>query len=236
MSSAVLNLTGQVTVGGGVCSPCDGGGTNQKVVGIGFACGANASFGCIVSTDKFCQLTSPNDFVDIGVLADLTTIQFILLQTNGGPLKVRVGAAVASVPTAGTFPTGFVGAETLLATIDGLATITTTFLVGDQAAADVANRINAAFSLGGQAPPASVNATTGQVDIKSTKTGADGSVVINSGTGLVALGLVAGTTTGAGADIDVEGIWLQQFPTTLAPARIQFKGTAQYNILAAGTV
>ena len=233
MAAGTLTLQGSIVVGGGACDAACPGGVSTKVVPLSFPCGTQ-SFGAIQSTDQFVSFSSL-DFVDVNILEGFSDILFLLIQATGGTIDARLYAALAVVPTAGTFPTGFSGGETLLLSIDGGVTVTSTFDVADQSNAQVANRINAAYAIAGLPGPAVVNATSGQVDISSIKTGADGSVNIVSGTALAALGLSAGVTAGTGSETSIASLFLQDFPVSNAPSRIQLKGTAQINIMVAGT-
>lgn len=234
MSNSV-KIDGSVVVGNAVgCDPCGGAGT--KVVTLTGDCGASKVYQCVVSTDGFCALSSPTLFVDIGILSGLSVIELIVLKTTGGAFEVRVDATVASVLMDNAVPTpSFVGGETLIMAVDLQPAVTTTFTSAATTAQLVANEINGAFTLLGQSAPARVDATSGKVAIESVNTGIDALVDIQSGTGLVALGLTAGQTTGGGADTDVQGLWLQQFPPSPnAPARIQIRGVGSIEVLAAG--
>lgn len=96
---------------------------------------------------------------------------------------------------AGTYPTVFVGGETLDFEIDGTL-VSVVFAAGDQTLVQVLARINyfaALLSLGVVALD-----NGGQVQLKSPTTGIGSTVeVIAGGTALAALGLAAGTAQGA---------------------------------------
>jgi hypothetical protein len=102
---------------------------------------------------------------------------------------------------AGTYPTAFVGAETLDLEIDGVP-FTTTFTVADQTRNEVLARINYAASLAGfQATPVAL-ANGSQLRLKSPTLGASSVVKVlatSTPAVLTALGLVAGTTAGTNA-------------------------------------
>lgn len=96
--------------------------------------------------------------------------------------------------TAGTFPTGFNGGETLSLNVDGVVFLTT-FTVDDQTLAQVMARINAAAALAGLSGFVA-KAATSQLKIESLTGGSGSVVVVVGGTGRATLGLPLGTSTG----------------------------------------
>lgn len=104
----------------------------------------------------------------------------------------------------GTFPTGFVGGETLIAEITNAAgavvEVTTIFTSADQSAAECAARIEAACVSAGL-PAGRASVELGQIEIVATNTGAAASVEITGGTGAGTLGLTDAEATGADTDI-----------------------------------
>lgn len=230
MSASTLQINGAVVVGDGACGPCDDAGSS-KTVGLGLQC-PNLAFGHVASTDSPFQLSSALEFVDIGLLQQFSAIEFILLQTEGSDLEVRLGAAPAEV-LGSSYANPTVNQEAELA-VDGAPTVTTVFDLVINNVAEAVNTINAAFSLAGQPPPASV--VGGLIQITGVATGTvDGSVDIQTGNALGALGLAVGVSPGAGQDIQIGPIWLQLFARSPnAPTRIQLKGTGRVSILAAG--
>ncbi len=231
MASGTLSINGSVVVGNGVCGPCDDAGSS-KTVGLGFQC-PSLQFASITSTDSPFVLNSPLAFVDVGLLLGFSEIGFILLQTQGQDIEVRLNAAPAKVTAANAEPYAGLSGLDLVTAVDGQAAVTTAFGIATDAAS-VANQINAAAALLGQAPPASD--VGGSLQISGVLTGPEGSVNIQSGTALAALGLTAGVSLGTGEDIKSGEIWMQKFAATPnGVSRIQLKGSANVSILAAGT-
>ncbi len=161
-------------------------------------------------------------------------MEFLALISNQA-VRLRIGAAEATVlGVGGVYPTAFAGGETLNLLLDGVA-LAVAFLIGDQSALQVSQRINAAAMLAGFAyAPASVDG--GQLRLTSARTGIDGNVTVVSGTGAAALGLTGLEADGAGQDVDVYGLFLNEWGKSgAAPERIQISGSAQVSILAAGS-
>jgi hypothetical protein len=218
------------------CSSGVGGDTITK--SLGDPCGCSDHFQSVVSTGQALVIQTTGlpgaEFVDLDILSDLIRIEFLYLR-SASELVIRIGAAPAIVlGVGGTFPTTFAGGETLLLNIDGTA-FTVTFLAADQSAAQVAARINAEAALAGLATPRATVATSGQLQIDSVLTGAEGSVEVVGGTGAATLGFVVGTTLGSGSDLPLLGEALWDFPrNTNAPARIQVSGQSTLSVLAGG--
>ena len=121
--------------------------------------------------------------------------------TPGAP-----GVATAAIVTGsgGTFPTGFVGSETLDLDVDNLGEVNVIFTSAAQLAQDVANEINAAFALAGilsggvPVSPATVSA--GELRFTSPSTGALSEIDIKATSGTLAvLGLTAAVSNGVNA-------------------------------------
>lgn len=108
------------------------------------------------------------------------------------------GAATAAqiLAALGTYPTVFVGGETLVFKIDGV-TITVTFDAADQTLVQVLARINFYAALLSIAPVAF--ASGGQLLLRSPTTGASSTVEVVSGTALATLGLSVSTAQGVNA-------------------------------------
>ncbi len=237
MSTQQVKLTGQICVGGTVCpDPCAA--PSSKLQGLSLSC-ASVSFGCVVSTDVPCQVTTAGAvgaaFVDLPVTDSLDAIELLYVRSNA-LMRLRIGAAPASLPSTGlALPLS--GGETLIVAVDGQAAVTTTFTAATTAQA-VANEINAAAALLGQAPPASIN-TAGALVLSGVLTGAEGTVRVTGGTGQAALGFASGvndSADGAGSDIDFNGIFLAEFGKSgSAPTRVQISGSGTVEVFAAGT-
>lgn len=229
-----IQIVGQIIAGASGCGGCSGDSTKVQALELGCA---QAYSGAVVSTDVPLSIASPLAFVDLPLLEQLSAIELLFLKTNS-PLTVRIDAHEAELlGVGGVFPTGFAGGETLNVEIDALAPLAVVFLVGDQSAAQVAARINAAAALAGYAfMPASV--VGGQVQLEGVATGEDGSVVVTGGTAQAALGFTAitnDTAEGEGRDEPIGGMLLVEFDKTRAPTRIQVKGSASaVTLMAAG--
>lgn len=231
--AASLELSGTILVGGDDCS-CAGSG-DQTVKSLGGGC--PVGYSAIVTTAKPITIATPGApgavFVDLPLLETLTAIEFLFVRSSA-EVVVRIDAAPAEVVgVGGTFPTGFSGGETLTLEIDGVA-VSVAFLVGDQTAADVVARINAAAALAGLATPRA-RVEGGQVAIDGVLTGSDAEIEVTGGTGAATLGLAGLSGRGAGADVRVLGTLLSEFPrTAAAPARVQVSGTGTLTIVAGG--
>lgn len=229
-----IELSGSISAGGS-CGGCDEAGS-ANVIPLSISC-RQAYSGAVVRSDKL-AINAQLDFVDLPLLEQLATVEFLYLRPNTA-LTVRLYAAVAElVGSGGVFPTGFVGGETLTVKLEAFAPFTAAFLVGDQTAAQVAARINAAAMVAG-IPwiPASVD-TSGQVKLVSQKTGSTTLVQVTGGTAQAALGFAAGTNdeaSGSGSDLVINGTFLVEFDKTTAPERIQVKGiSTEVTLMAAG--
>jgi hypothetical protein len=139
----------------------------------------------------------------------LASGQVLQLDTDAGPQSATfTGAAGTLTSTAGTYPSGFTGGETLTLGYDGNQ-FTVTFLSSDQSKAQVLARINqyAGFSIA-----ASVTSTT--FSLTGLIQGLGGSVQVVGGSSgvLAALGLSVTTVAGTG---NVQNIAAVQ-PTEIA--------------------
>ena len=237
MSTKQVQVTGQIVVGGNVCTdPC--GTVSSKVQGLALSC-AMTAFECAVSTDTPCDLSTTGvlgaESIDVPTTDALDQVQLLYVRSNT-LMRLRIGAGPAALVSSGAaLPLG--GGETLITEVDGQAAVTTTFTAVATAQA-VANEINAAAALLGQAPPASVNAA-GAVVLTGVLTGVQGSAVVTGGTGQAALGFASGTNdtaVGLGEDVDFHGMFLAEFgKNTGAPQRVQISGTGTVEVFAAGT-
>lgn len=120
---------------------------------------------------------------------DIDKILLLYVEANG-ELQVFLGGTAATVATligvGGSYPTGFLGGETLILDIDGIA-FTVTFLVADQTLAAVINRINAAAAFNG-IDGLIATADTGQLRLTSKTSGSGSVVSVTGGTGAATLG------------------------------------------------
>lgn len=122
----------------------------------------------------------------------LTTAQTLIVAVNGGADRTATFTGSAAVVTGAAATYAIVAGDTLVLAIDGAAAVTVTFQAGDTTVGNVVARINAAL---GQ--PLATN-SAGQVRLTSPTGGTSSKVQIVSGSSLVALGLTAATTSGAG--------------------------------------
>lgn len=233
-----IQLVGQLVVGGGACADsCSGASIKTQVLGL--RC-SGSYFETVVSTDTPIEVATVGvigaQYVDLPVTDALSAVEFLYVHSSQ-LIRLLLGADVARVTGVGaTYPTGFVGGETLVMELDGVP-LTVTFTSGAQTAAQVAAQINAAAALAGFAYlPASV-ATSGQLVIQGALPGPLGSVEIVSGTGVADLGLTVGVTDGAGEVVEFYGMFMTEFGRGQpgAPARVMVSGQARLEILAAGT-
>lgn len=232
--STKLELRGTLLVDGPGCGCGD---AALKSMALALRCSAS-SFAAIVSTDAAIGISTPgavgDSWIELPLSDVLATIQFLALMTQSS-VRLRIGAEEAMIDgVAGTYPTTFAGSETLLATIDG-ASFTTTFTSGAQSVQQVVQQINAAAALAGFAyQPASVVA--GQVHLQGQRTGAQGAAEVTGGSGAARLGLTGLSAVGAGSDVDVYGLFLNEWGQgSGAPERIQISGQAQITLMAAGS-
>lgn len=140
---------------------------------------------------------------------DVAQSQLVYVLANGG-VRITPGGGVATsaivTGVGGTYPTGFVGGETLVLNIDEIGDFTVTFDAADQSLAQVIARINAAAVVvpivdGGGDPVTIARDSSSQLQLFSSTTGISSSVEVVSGSAgvLSQLGLSAGTTNGVNA-------------------------------------
>lgn len=139
---------------------------------------------------------------------DVANARLVYVEATG-PFTLTPGGVLATSAqvdgVGGSYPTGFVGGETLTLEVDNVA-IAVTFDAADQTLDDVINRINAAAALAGlsdgsnPALPARTNGGS-QLRLLSPTTGPTSEVDIQAATAsvLTALGLTVGVTNGAEA-------------------------------------
>lgn len=248
MATTSLLVKGCIEVGGGACaSSCSSSAQDKRTLRLSLGSGACSSANYASIADTASPLTVATtglpgqEFVAIDALAGLSDIQFLYVKSSAD-IVLRIGAAPATMlATGGTYPTGFVGAETFEFAIDG-TTVSVVFEAADQTVTDVINRINAAVALAGLPTPAAyLDTATGQVAIDSYLTGEDGSVVIEPdaviefNSGVATIGFTVGdAVVGLGSDVQVKGLFMSEF-TAGTVSRVEISGSANVSILAAGT-
>jgi len=147
---------------------------------------------CIGADDPtYCDDVEVGDVAGVEQLVDLSTIATIAIAIQFRQSVLRRAAVLRS--TAGSYPSGFAGGETLQATVDGGAPLTVTFQAADQTIAQVAARI--ALALG-------VTAGGDYTILKLTSptVGSGSSLEIVGGSAAGALGFTVGDTD-AGQEI-----------------------------------
>lgn len=105
------------------------------------------------------------------------------------PNDEYVGTTVATItvpPGGGTYPTGFIGGETLQLVVDSVS-FTVTFDAADQTLVSILTRINAYSNVAGVGTIATN--VGGEISLTSNTTGAGSEVTISGGTGATILGL-----------------------------------------------
>jgi len=230
---ANLTLTGFLQAGGEGCG-CDGGSgsVNQR---LGLRC-SPGTYQTIIETASPIAIQTPGSagdaFVDLAILGDLIGVEFLYVKTST-PMVLCIDAGSASLTSDPiTIPTGFLGGETLTATLDALAPVVVTFDVGDQSLAQVVARINAAFALAGLPTPRCVAVGANKLTISAIECGPDSSVVIGAAPAIPFPSLSA---AGNGAHIPVAGTFLAEFPPyPNCPTRVEVSGIGSITILAAG--
>ncbi len=183
-------------------------------------------------------------FEDLDALDGLTQIELLWLRTSAEiALRLYALPAVTQALT-GSFPTGFMGGEVCIITLDGVA-VTTNFLVADQSAIQCAARINAAMALAGIATPR-VTVVGGQLRIDgvatAVATGGIGQIVVTAGAPATTLGIAAAAsptvTNAQGQDVYVgPGVFGPcEFPKTGSNllTKVQVSGQATLNVRACG--
>lgn len=240
--STSVEIKGSLVVGGDGCgSSCGGGSAGRVIQPLALRCATEYYDGAVEGTPRVNTVGAIGaEWSDIDLLGDLTYIELVYVSSSG-PMGLRIGALEATVlGNAATFPTGFAGGETLDLNVDGVA-FAATFLIGDQSAAQVLARINAAAALAGlDTPVATLESTGNQIRLTGHNTGApgatvNGNVTVTGGSAATPLGLAGKSGVGAGADVRVDGIiLLTPGRGTDAPSRIQASGQAQFTVIAAG--
>lgn len=180
-------------------------------------------------------------FEDLDAITELTRVELLYVRSSAEIALRFYAIAASAVASAGSYPTGFAGAETLDVTIDGTV-VNVVFDAADQSVDQVVARINAAMALAGIATPRA-SAVNGQVRIDGVETalGSGGVGQLSfAGTGAAQLGLDAGSNPtivdAQGQDVHLNGLGLFEFPATgdnLLTA-VEISGTATVDVLAAG--
>jgi hypothetical protein len=235
MSGCQLTLEGHLSVGGDGCGCGPGDGGSSSTRGLTLGCNSQG-FEAIQSTE--CPVPVSTAGAIGAAWAELpvrlTAYQLLSLQVNG-TVRLRIGGAPAArAGVGGTFPATGLNGLTFAWTADGVS-LSVTFVGSNLNVSQVANQINAAAAGAGLLYlPASVEPATGQLVLRGSATGAEGSLQITTGQAGIGMPTMAAPVYGAGKDLDVTGPLLVQFAAPY-PSRIQISGQAKVAILAAGT-
>lgn len=151
-----------------------------------------------------------------GFSFDLEPGQILAFDIGAGQVSATFSATAATrTGVAGTYPTTFVGGETLTLGYDQAANFTVTFLAADQTAAQVAARINvyAGFSF--------ADTNGGQLRLTGVQRGLGGQVrVVSSSAGsvLTQLGLTVANTAGTGNVQNIDSVTPAEVKTVVEAA------------------
>lgn len=160
--------------------------------------------------EAYLTSSSSNNFFD------LEPGQILALDIGAGSVSATFNATAATrTAVAGTFPTTFVGGETLTLGYDDAANFTVTFLAADQTAAQVAARINvyAGFTF--------ADTSGGQVRLTGIKRGNAGQVRVvasSAGSVLTQLGLTVANTAGTGNVANIDSVTPAEVKTVVEAA------------------
>jgi len=239
----IIEVSGVLTIQPDDCASSNGVDSKQLSLGTLGACSGKKYYqASFCASPEIATVGAVGDnFDDLDVASGLTQIELLYLRSSA-EVAIRLYAVPSSIlALAGAFPTGFVGGETLITTIDGTV-VTTTFDVADQSVDQCVSRINAAMALANIATPRA-SAVSGQIRIDGVETAvATGGVgqISCAGTGAAQLGLDAGSTPttvdAQGQDTYVNGLVLLEFPITGSNllTAIEISGVATVDVLAAG--
>lgn len=162
----------------------------------------------------------------------LAAAQVLQLTLNGLTTTSATFNATAATVTAsgGTFPSTFVGGETLTLGYDSVPNFTVTFLSADQTNAQVVARINqyAGFTF--------ADLSGGQIRLTGTQKGTGGQVRIVSGsTGVIAqLGMTVATTSGTGNVQNIAAVSSQEITVivqaAIANTKVEVTGSGNLRV------
>jgi hypothetical protein len=172
--------------------------TRTSTAAAGNVATASASTQGVIATGNASPFVfAPGDHIDLEV------------DTVAAPVATFLATAGARTGVGGTWPTLFGGGETLELALDSGATQTLVFAAGDQALADVIDKINVLL-VGGFA-----DENAGQLRITSDKKGTGSKVAIIGGSGRATLGLAIADTSGTGNVADITEVSGVEFKTVV---------------------
>lgn len=235
----LIESDGKLTVQSDTCATSSGLMSRPLHLGRSSDCSEKKYVEAVTSSQDVIS-TASGVFEDVDAAEQISEIQFLYVRSSTEVILRLYALPASALASAGAFPTGFVGGETLLATIDGVLT-TVTFDVADQTAAQVAARINAALALAGYATPLAsvVNGQIKVLGVATKRSGNEGTLSF-AGTGASQLGLDAGSNPtiveAQGQDVAINGLFMSEFPSSgdNTLTKIQISGSATVDIITAG--
>lgn len=182
---------------------------------------------------KFSIGTLPSEFVPLPLTDGFDVIQLLAIKASAA-ITLRLYGKGAKATSSASWPTALLAGQMLGFTLDGV-NVALTFVSGDDTALEVAARINGASVVAGLSYlPARVE--LGQVVVEGRHSGAQGALSTFSGAAATTLGLnTFPGAMGGGSDVQVEGLFIAQFPRVGDLSRVEVSGTASVTVLAAGT-
>lgn len=181
-----------------------------------FVCRADTSVGSVQFT-PMAYITGAAAFRYVLAPGQVLSLDLGSSVSGAGPVNATFNATAATVTSgAQTFPTGFVGGETLTLGFDVQPNFTVFFQAADQTQAQVIARIN---QFAGYAMTASVSSTT--MSLTGIQLGTQAQVrVVGASAGAVttALGLVVATTFGTGNVANIQAVTSQEVAAVVQAA------------------
>lgn len=242
--SKLVEVNGTLTVQADTAVSGQGVDTKQLSLGPGGSSTGKRYYQAVISSqiDLATSGAVGAAFEALDAVQDLTRVELLQLRSSAEVMLRLYALPATALATAGSFPTGFSGGETLVCTIDGVA-VTTTFDAADQTAAQCAARINAAMALAGIATPR-CTVVAGQLYLTGVSTkvesGGVGQLSFTTTPGSTQLGFASAKnptiTDAQGQDVSVNGLAILEFPTTGSNllTAIEVSGQATLEVLAAG--
>jgi len=241
---ASIEMKGMLSVSGG-CGPCGGASGDQTVRRLALRCGGFSPYETIAETPSPLRVSTPGAlgaaFVPLDIADGFTAIEFLYVVTDSA-LTLRISDGPPEVEGIQlALPTGYVGGETMVFTIDETP-VTVVFTAGDQTLADVVNRINAACAAAALATPRAVATGINTFKIVGVATRFESNSTLTAFRGLVNVtttpaGMVASAPLALanGNDVTVFGtmlVELRQYPN--APTKVEVSGIGAIRAMVAG--
>jgi len=234
-----VSIRGSITAGSGPCCGGSGAGQCAELLELLGSCGDDGvAFTDVVTLSPVIATSGDigQNFVTLGI--DLAEIELLYVKSTAR-VRLKIDARPSTIQcVGGTYPTLFVGTETVQWYLDSNPVINVAFTALDQSVEQVAARFNAAAALAGLPTPR-VTVSNGQLFFTGITASPSIDIARNAfvTTGPIStrLGLASPLTPGRGADVDITGLAVLQFPRSPnAPVRIDASGNATLTIIAAG--